>query len=115
MVNNKERISKLSKTNENISLDIGSMSVTNPHHISYKFNAYFVDNVDRILYLNKVYKQGHVPINNIIHNPHSMFLVPVTEEEVHKVTNKLKVKYSVGYDEIPEMIINNVYSSLKNH
>jgi hypothetical protein len=34
-----------------------------------------------------------------------MFLVPVTEEEILKVTSKLKGKYSVGYDEIPEMII----------
>jgi hypothetical protein len=34
-----------------------------------------------------------------------MFLVPVTEEEVRKVTSKLTGKYSVGYDEILEMII----------
>jgi hypothetical protein len=77
------------------------MSVTNPQHISYQFNACFADNVGRMLNLNKVYKQGPVPVN-IIHNPHSMFLVPVTEE-VQKVTSKPKGKYSAGYDEIPEM------------
>jgi hypothetical protein len=66
------------------SVHIGSMSITNPQHISYQFNAYFVDNIDRMLNLNKVYKQGHVPVNSIIHNPHSMFLAPVTKEEVQK-------------------------------
>jgi hypothetical protein len=39
-------------TNQNISLEIGSMSVTNPQHLSYQFNAYFVDSVDRMLNLN---------------------------------------------------------------
>jgi hypothetical protein len=66
------------------------MSVTNPRHISYQFNVYFVDNVDMMVNLNEVYKQGHVPVNNIIHNPHSMFLVPLTDEEVQKVTSKLQ-------------------------
>jgi hypothetical protein len=91
------------------------MSVTNPQHISYQFNAYFVDNVDRMLNLNKVYKHGHVPVNNIIHNPLSMFLVPVTEEEVYKVTSKLKGKYSAGYDEILEMKIKQCIQFIKKH
>jgi hypothetical protein len=91
------------------------MSVTNPQHISYQFNAYFVDNVDRMLNLNKVYKQGLVTINIIIHNPHSMFLVPVTEEVVQNVTSKIKGKYSVGYDEIPEMMIKQCTQFIKNH
>jgi hypothetical protein len=89
------------------------MSVNIPQHISYHFNAYFVDNVDRMLNLSKVYKQGHVPVNNIIHNPHSMFLVPVTEEDAQKVTSKLKGKYSAAYDEIPEMIIKQCIQFIK--
>jgi hypothetical protein len=80
------------------------MTVTNPQHISYQFNAFFVDNVDKFINLKKDCNYDYVSVNNIIQNPNSLFLVPVTEE-VQKVTSKLKGKFSVGYDEIPEMIV----------
>jgi hypothetical protein len=39
-------------TIQTISLEPDSMSVTNMQHLPYKFNAYFVDSVDRLLNLN---------------------------------------------------------------
>jgi hypothetical protein len=92
-------------TNQNTSLEIGSISVTSPQHLSYQFNAYFVDSVDRVLNLNNDDKQVCVPVNKISQNSNSLFVVPITEEEVLKATIKLKGKYSAGYDEIPAMLI----------
>jgi hypothetical protein len=42
-----------------------------------------------------------------------MFLVPVTEEEVQKVTSKRKGKYSAGYDKILKMIIKQCIQIIK--
>jgi hypothetical protein len=89
------------------------MLVTNPQHLSYQFNAYFMDSVDRILNLNKDDKQGRLPLNKISLNPNSMFLVPITEEEVLKVMNKLKGKYSSGYNEIPATLIEHCIQFIK--
>jgi hypothetical protein len=54
--------------------------------------------------VNNNQNHGYVSFNNITHNPNSVFLVPVTGEEVLKVTSKLKGKFSAGYDEIPDNI-----------
>jgi hypothetical protein len=43
-----------------------------------------------------------------------MFLSPVTEEEVQKVTSKLKGKFSAGYDEIPERTVKQCIQFIKN-
>jgi hypothetical protein len=63
------------------------------------------ENVDRMVNLNKDCKYGHTPVRNIKHNPNSMFLAPVTEDEVLNVTSKLKGKFAAGCDEIPEKVV----------
>jgi hypothetical protein len=52
MANNKKRIQGIIKK-QNISLKIGSMIVTNPYYISHQFNAFIIENVDRLLNKNK--------------------------------------------------------------
>jgi hypothetical protein len=47
----------------------------------------------------------------VTQNPNVLFLAPVTEE-VLQVTSKLNTKISAGYDEIPDMIVNNVFKLL---
>jgi hypothetical protein len=54
--------------------------------------------------VNKDCKYGHTPARNIKRDPNSMFLAPVTEDEVLNVNSKLKGKFSVGYGEILEKI-----------
>jgi hypothetical protein len=71
----------------NISLEIDSVQVTNPQDISQQFNEFFVNSVDKLIYLNKKCKNDHVTVNDKIQNPNVLFLVPVMEEEVLKVTN----------------------------
>jgi hypothetical protein len=113
MANNRKRIRKFSQTNQNISLEMGSLLVTNPQYIPYQFNDFSVDHVDRMVNINKDCKYGHTPASNIKHTPNSMFLAPVTEEEVLNVTSKLKGKLSAGYNDIPEKIVKQSIQFLK--
>ena len=98
---------------ENISLEIYSMLVTNPQDISHQFNEFFVNSVDRLIHLNRNCKNDHATVNDIILNPNVLFLVPVTEEEVLKVTSKLKTKISAGFDEILDMIVKQCIQFIK--
>jgi hypothetical protein len=93
---------------------MGSLLVTNPQYIPYQFNAFFfVDNVDRMVNLNKECKYGHTSARNMKHNPNSMFLATVTEEEVLNVTSKRKGKLSAGYNDIPEKIVKQIIQFIK--
>jgi hypothetical protein len=63
--------------------------------------------------VNNDQNHGYVSFSNITHNPNSMFLVPVTEEEVLKVTSKINGKVSAGYDEIPDNIVKQCIQFIK--
>jgi hypothetical protein len=54
---------------------------------------------------NQDCKFCHDTVSNKILNSNFMFLSPVTEDEVLNATNKLKGKFSVGYDEIREKLV----------
>jgi hypothetical protein len=84
------------KINQNISLEMGSLLVTNPQIIPYQFNVFFVDNLDRMINLNKDCIYGYVLASNTIHNPNSTFLAPVTQEEVQKSDQQTKRKILCG-------------------
>jgi hypothetical protein len=45
--------------------------------------------------------------------PNTIFIFPVTENEVECVTRNLRSKFSAGFDEIPEYLIN-AYNILNN-
>jgi hypothetical protein len=110
MANNKKRIRKLSQYKSKHFFRNGLL-------VSYKFTVhilsvqcFFIGNVDRMVNLHMECKYGHSCARNIKHNPNSIFLAPVTEEEVSNVTSKLKGKLSAGYDEIPEKTVKQEYS-----
>jgi hypothetical protein len=48
----------------------------------------FIDNVDKLINLKKDCNYDYASVNNIIQNPNLLFLVPVTKEEVQKVTKR---------------------------
>jgi hypothetical protein len=54
---------------------------------------------------NKGCKFGQDIVSKKILNSNSMFLAPVTEDEVLNVTSELKSKFSAGYDDIPEKLV----------
>lgn len=92
-------------SNPTIALEIGSVLVTNPQLLSYHFNDHFVEIVDRMCTHTKNIRQVRVPANTIPRNANTMFVAPITEEEVLNVTGKLKNKHSSGFDEIPASLI----------
>jgi hypothetical protein len=102
MADNKKGNRELSKNN---SLKIGSIIVTKPQYICHQFNAFLIEKVDRMLNQNKDCKFGHDTVSNKILNSNSMFLAPITADEILNVTSKLEGKFSAGYDEIPEKLV----------
>ena len=64
-------------------------------------NAYFVETMEEIT------KQNNYPSNTHIaqYCPNSLFMLPVTENEVECVIKKFKGKFTAGYDEIQEYVI----------
>jgi hypothetical protein len=46
-----------------------------------------------------------VPEQRSVFCPKTVFLCPVTEDEIEHVTKSLKDKLSAGYDEIPEYLV----------
>jgi hypothetical protein len=75
--------------------------ITDSRIILEKFISYFIDTVSDLLNKNSSYKSKQTSQHDIKPCPWSMFLSPVTENEVENVINKLKGKLSAGFDEIP--------------
>ena len=68
-------------------------------------NAYFVETVEEIIKQNNYPSNTHVAQSQTEYCPSSIFMLPVTENEVEWVTKKFKGKFSAGYDEIPEYVV----------
>lgn len=85
---------KFNKTNQNISLKIDSK---NPQYISEQFNAFYINSFKNILTQIKQGRYGQNCQIKINYNTISMFVSQVTEEEQEEV-NKLKDKFSAGYE-----------------
>jgi hypothetical protein len=81
------------------------MLVTNPQDVSQQFNEFFVNSIDRLIYLNKNCKVDYATTNDAIQTQNVLFLDPDTDEEVLQVTSKLKTKITVGFDEILDTIV----------
>jgi macrodomain Ter protein organizer (MatP/YcbG family) len=78
--------------------------VWKPTEITEKLNKHFTNTVTELVQQNinkRRYNSAHQAIK---HCSKSIFLYPVTEEEVVSLTNKLKNKITAGYDDIPESL-----------
>jgi len=58
------------------------------------------------------YKNSQHEINRCLN---TIFVYPVTEEEVESLTKGLKGKHSAGYDDIPKFLIKQCIQLVKNH
>ena len=101
---NKE-IGKISSNNSNIQLRNNKEVVTDPKIITEKFNSYFINIVNDFLNKNSSIRTQQTFQHDTKTCPRSMFAPPVTENEIEKVINKLKGKFSAGFDEIPEFLV----------
>jgi hypothetical protein len=98
---------------ENIYLKMDSMLVTNPQDVSQQCNEFFVNSIDRLIYLNKNCKTDHATTNDAIQYLNVLFLAIGTGEDVLQVTSEPKTKITVGFDEIPDMIVKQCIQTIK--
>ena len=70
------------------------------------FNSYFCEIPKELLEVGgkqrPIHGNYHLKIN---HNPNSMFLRPVTDNELKKVAGSLKNKLKAGLDDVPEYVV----------
>lgn len=88
-------------TKDTIELLSNGQLIKSPYKLANMFNDYFAN----------VAKNSFSPLNNthtsfhLVENKNSIFLNPVTSEEVHKLINNLKSSMASGIDDIPDYII----------
>ena len=98
-------IGTISSNNSNIQLRNNEEVATDPKIITEKFNSYFINIVNDFLNKNNSIRTQQTFQHDIKTCPRSMFAPPVTEIEIEKIINKLKGKFSAGFDEIPEFLV----------
>jgi len=91
--------------NKNIELRRGKNKMSNPRAIAELFNSYFVDVVEKLIDKNNgmhaTYNMTNLKINTC---PQTIFINPVSENEVEKVVKNLKGKCSLGFDDVTDFI-----------
>ena len=81
-----------------------------PEYIANEYNKHLLSIVPELL--NDLMC---VPFNSTIkENPRSMFLKPVTPNEISEIAQKLKNKHSSGFDEVPTSIVKIATIEVKN-
>ena len=88
--------------------------VTDPQLLAEKFNSFFIETVNDLLSKNSSYNIKQIPQYDVKTCPRSMFVSPVTENEVENIINTLKGKSSAGFDEIPEFLVKRCSNYIKN-
>jgi len=77
--------------------------------ITEKLNMYFVNIMAELVKQNINNGSYNNSKQEIKHCPNSIFISPVTEEEVVSLAKNLKDKLTASYDDIPELV-HNVYN-----
>jgi hypothetical protein len=89
--------------NKNIELRWGKNKISNPRAVAELFNSYFVETIEKLTDQNIgthiTYNKTHLKINTC---PQTMFINPVSENEVEKVVTNLKGKCSSGFDGVTD-------------
>jgi len=92
--------------NKNIELRWGKNKISNPRAIAELFNSYFAETVEKLTDQNNgthtTYNITNLKINTC---PQTMFINPVSENEVEKVIKNLKGKCSSGFDSVTDSIV----------
>jgi hypothetical protein len=70
--------------------------------VAEMLNAYFVETVEEIIIQNNYPSNTHIAQAKTEYCPHSIFVLPISENEAEYVIQKFKGKFSAGYDEILE-------------
>jgi len=105
---------RTSLNREDIKINWNSEEITNPETVAELFNSYFCKISEELLKKNRKnmpnYEKQYLKIKE---STKTMFLIPVTENEVEKVAKGLKNKSSAGIDEIPDCVVKQCIIQLK--
>jgi len=85
-----------------LELRIGNKLISNPIEITDKLNTYFISIMEELV---EQKNNGSVYNLKIKQCPNSIFIYPVTEEEMISLTKSLKGKPTAGDDDIPENLV----------
>ena len=94
---------KAQTENVNLELRIGDQITSNPTEITEGLNIHFISTVEKLVKHNihsKSYK--NLEIN---HCSNTVFIDPVSEDEIVNFSKNLKGKATAGYDDIPENLV----------
>jgi hypothetical protein len=81
---------------------------TNPQKVAELLNAYIVETVEELIKQNHYPSHTQTAQSKIEYCPKSIVMLLITEHEAECVINKLKSKFSAGYDERPEYVSRNM-------
>ena len=95
-------IGKVLENEEKLELRIGNKLISNPIEITDKLNTYFISIMEELV---EQKNNGSVYNLKIKQCPNSIFIYPVTEEEMISLTKSLKGKPTAGDDDIPENLV----------
>ena len=87
---------------KSIKLNVDNVEIKSPQQVANKFNEFFANAAENLLSANLPTYNNDILVKV---NEKSMFLTPVTEEEVAEITKSLKNKKSTGIDEISDYVI----------
>ena len=100
--------------NKNIELKLGKSKISNPRAVSELFNSYFAETIGKLTDQNCGTHSAYSTTNLKIHTcPQTMYIVPVTENEIEKVVKNLKGKSSSGFDGVADSVVKKCVQFIK--
>jgi hypothetical protein len=100
--------------NKNIELKLGKNKISNPRAIAEIFNSYFVETIEKLTDQNSgthiTYNMTNLKINTC---PQTMYITPVTEDEIEKVVKNLKGTSSSGFDGVTDFVVKKCVQFIK--
>jgi len=103
-------IGKAPENEQKLELRIGNKFISNPAEITDKLNTHFMSTVEEF---ENQKNNGSVYNLKIKQCPNSIFVYPVTEEEVISLAKILKGKPTAGDDDIPENLVKKCMQLIK--
>jgi len=108
-------ISTTQEDENNLELMTGNNIVSNPIEIAEKLNMYFTNTVAELVQQNINKGRYNNSRQEINHCPNSIFISPVTEDEVVSLAKHLKDKLTAGYCSIRESLVKQYIQLIKGH
>ena len=83
---------KLHISNQDIELKTDSGKIINPRTVADTLNSFYIDCTEYLLLQNKSYINGQTSETKIKYNSNTMFVYPVTEDELNQPSNRRRIK-----------------------